>query len=333
MKIKGYKRIIKIFISFDVILIIASLSSFIVAMFNPYQLNVMFSLILAISTLFWIFLNVDILIPRIKHRIYLKEKARMPYTNIARIMNSYFGSDFIPEIMGTIPSGRLNVPDNNSLTTETLAHTLPSDLLNYDVTPKSTPLKEFKINEYITVKLEGVETNIYVNGEIFKQCKYLLLNIPKNKVSEYDSINSVDDIAQGLNRDFEIRASEIREKENITPEIEFFAHCSNLQTWCEYGYDTRILHSNLSFPLLKRLTEIGDKNAISVFREEIAKRFEDGNENVRRFLNEENYLGYLSIDEILLVARNVFEKEGRIEIKAEDYKKKVDDNDYYHTLF
>ena len=36
---------------------------------------------------------------------------------------------------------------------------------------------EFKINKYITLKLENCKTNIYVEGELFNQCKFLLLNI------------------------------------------------------------------------------------------------------------------------------------------------------------
>ena len=38
-------------------------------------------------------------------------------------------------------------------------------------------LKEFKINDFITLKLEGNSTVIYVDGKEFKHCKYLLLKI------------------------------------------------------------------------------------------------------------------------------------------------------------
>ena len=36
---------------------------------------------------------------------------------------------------------------------------------------------------------------------------------------------------------------------DITPKQEFWAHCSNLQTWNENYYDTRLIHTNLAFPL------------------------------------------------------------------------------------
>ena len=40
---------------------------------------------------------------------------------------------------------------------------------------KLPPEKEFKINEYITLRLEHGDTNIYVNGGLFNQCKFLML--------------------------------------------------------------------------------------------------------------------------------------------------------------
>lgn len=36
-------------------------------------------------------------------------------------------------------------------------------------------MREFKVNEYITLKLEGGKTNIYVKGQLFNQCKFYCL--------------------------------------------------------------------------------------------------------------------------------------------------------------
>ncbi len=38
-------------------------------------------------------------------------------------------------------------------------------------------MKEFKLNEYIKLKLENRKTNLYINGELFNQCKFLLMFI------------------------------------------------------------------------------------------------------------------------------------------------------------
>ncbi|MHA1892269.1 MAG: hypothetical protein ACTSYS_14845 [Promethearchaeota archaeon] len=139
-------------------------------------------------------------------------------------------------------------------------------------------MKEFKINEYITVKLETFEkdkgkskTYIHVNGKRFSQCKYLMLNIPIDDVGYQDEIDSIDEAADSLGWTYD--GQEGVEYE-IDPETEFWGHCSNLQAWYENDYDTRLLHSNLSFPLLKRLATVGDTLAKRVLKREIVERFE-----------------------------------------------------------
>ena len=44
-----------------------------------------------------------------------------------------------------------------------------------------------------------------------------------------------------------------------------------MQVWAEHNYYTRLLHRDITFPLLKKLTEGGDPLARKVFKEEIAK--------------------------------------------------------------
>ena len=87
----------------------------------------------------------------------------------------------------------------------------------------------------------------------------------------------------------------------LSPETRFWGHCSNLQAWSENNYDTRILHSNLAFPLLKKLTEAGDPVAHNVFKEEIAKKLNSGYPPVIDFLIEENYTKFLTKEEATLV--------------------------------
>jgi len=153
--------------------------------------------------------------------------------------------------------------------------------------------KEFKVNEYITLKLEGGNTNIYVNGKLFQQCKLLLLNIPVEKVSSFDEIESIDEATEKLDYSLERNSNWI----NIPQETEFWGHCSNLQVWIENNYDTRLLHRTIAFPLLKKLTKVGDPNARRIFKEEICKRFESRNFVVIQYLLEENYLRFLNNEE------------------------------------
>jgi len=157
-----------------------------------------------------------------------------------------------------------------------------------------THVQQFEINKYLKLKLEGERTNIYVKGRIFQQCKYLLLNIPIERIEDYDEIESIDEAAEYLDRSMEGNQNGNR---RISPEEEFMGHCSNLQVWAENSYDTRILHRNLAFPLLKRLSEVGDPIAKKVFREEIAIRFASKTPTVTQFLTQNGYLKYLSSEE------------------------------------
>jgi len=173
-------------------------------------------------------------------------------------------------------------------------------------------LKSFKINEFITLKLERGKTVIYVADERFQQCKFLLLNIPIDEVSSFNDIESVDETAESLSRSLEPINEDYSEyiklSFDIPPETEFWGHCSNLQVWAENNYDTRILMSDLAFPLLKKLTDVGDPLAKKVFKEEIAKRLSSGYYNVIEYLFEQDYIKYLGNKELWKVIIPSLEK-------------------------
>ncbi len=164
-----------------------------------------------------------------------------------------------------------------------------------------TIVSEFQVNDFITLKLKHIEsedeyddnweTVIYIKGERFNQCSFLLINIPIGGIKSFDEIKSIDEAAERLGVAAE--GPDGRYKYNVTHEVEFWGHCSNLQVWVEYNYDTRLLRMDLAFPLLRRLTEIGDTVAKKVFKEEIVKRFLSGHPSVMKYLFEELYLGYL----------------------------------------
>ena len=157
------------------------------------------------------------------------------------------------------------------------------------------PEKEFKVNEYIRLKLEDEKTNIYVKGELFRQCKFLLLTIPVDLIEDYDELQSIDEVAENLNNSMEEIDGKIL---GIPPETEFWGHCSNLQVWHENNYNTKLISSNLAFPLLKRLTEVGDPLAKQVFKQEIAQRLDSGYLPVMVYLMINNYLKYISAEDV-----------------------------------
>ncbi len=154
--------------------------------------------------------------------------------------------------------------------------------------------REFKVNDYLSLKLEEGKANIYVNGELFRQCKYLFIEYPVDKMTPLGEIESIDEAVEMLDNSLEEpEFSEV----NIPPEVEFWGHCSNLQAWYEFGYNTKLLHSNLAFPLLKKLQEAGDPQAKRVFKEEIIERFLNGSQQVEAFLREEGFLNLITDEE------------------------------------
>ncbi|TFG20035.1 MAG: ArsR family transcriptional regulator [Promethearchaeota archaeon] len=129
--------------------------------------------------------------------------------------------------------------------------------------------EEFKVNDYITLKLEYGVTNIYVGGEFFRQCKYVLLRKTLYELEYFfENIESVDELAEHLDHSMEHEPEEI----HIPAETKFWVHCSNMQAWAENNYDPRILHSNLSIPLLKRLAELGDSKAKRMIKKQQKKK-------------------------------------------------------------
>ncbi len=155
-------------------------------------------------------------------------------------------------------------------------------------------MTEFRINKFITLELEGKDTVIYVSGKRFQQCMYLFLVIPVDNLDQIYEIESIDEVAEELDRSINPKYSRHM---RISPEEEFWAHCSNIQAFYENNYNTKILHRNLAFPLLMKLYEAEDPKAIKVFKEEIAQRLSSDHENTVLFLLENNYQFFLTTEE------------------------------------
>ncbi len=149
--------------------------------------------------------------------------------------------------------------------------------------------------------MENEETVIYVGNKRLWHCKYLVLSIPIDQISSFDEIESIDEAVMVLDKSLEENNNEFIQ---ISAHVEFWAHCSNLQAWAENGYNTQLLHSNLGFPLLRRLYFLNDPIAKKVFKKEIAKRLESGFPPVVEFLVLQKYLDYLNEDEFNSVIKN-----------------------------
>jgi len=170
------------------------------------------------------------------------------------------------------------------------------------------------VNEYIEVRLYDKDTIIFVGGSPFRQCKYLLLPIPVDELDRFAHVESIDEAAELLDKSQE---HEETKEIDIPPEAEFWGHCSNLQAWVEHDYNPNLLHSNLSFPLLRRLIEVGDPLAKEVLTEEVKKRYKDGNASTREFLYRERFLKLIPFDEWLTMIFDIDDINVLIELAEE----------------
>lgn len=140
---------------------------------------------------------------------------------------------------------------------------------------------QFRVSPYIVLRLEGTKSVIYICDKKLLVCKDLLLEVSESNVGFYNSFNSVDEIidssAPGLNLE-------------ISPEVEFWGHCSNIQAWVENNYDTKLLDKRIAFPILKELSESGVVRARSIFKEQLIERLKSGGYNILIFFLNQEYL-------------------------------------------
>lgn len=176
--------------------------------------------------------------------------------------------------------------------------------------------KKFKVNELITVKLydgeyDGEEMDIHqividVAGENFEYCGALLLNNSVIALENSIESDTIDELAEKLGWSGQTQKNV---EYKISLQTEFFGLCSNLQVWSEHNYNVTLLHTNLAFPLLKRLADVGDSLAKRVFRDEIINRFKSWYPPVVKFLLNENYLEYLDKEEIVPLIIPIFQDD------------------------
>lgn len=105
-------------------------------------------------------------------------------------------------------------------------------------------MREFNVNEFITLKLEVDKTFIYVNNRQFQQYIRLVLNITTNFKQIFDRIDSNNETSEVYK--IYLYQGNIVKGENAVPaknqthsilvEEEFWGYCSNLQVWAENDY-------------------------------------------------------------------------------------------------
>lgn len=161
---------------------------------------------------------------------------------------------------------------------------------------------EFKVNDFLKLRLEGSNTFIYVGGEKFRSCQIVVLSVPTTNLYPLEEFESMDEILNFYEENINFHHG--KGDRIISPTEEFWVHCSSIHAWAENNYNTAFLESYLAFPLLKRLVEAGDFTAKVVFKEEIAKRLNSKVPRVIRYLLLEEYDAFLNQEEIIYAILN-----------------------------
>lgn len=122
------------------------------------------------------------------------------------------------------------------------------------------------------------KTMIYIDGVPFHQCMYLAITrLPAEDVGGEVGVGTMDEVIQHLKK-------EHREHETnpavLTEDEAFWGHLSSIQAWVELDYNLECMDSRLTFPLLKRLAEVGDAKAKRMLDAELESRLLGDSENV-----------------------------------------------------
>lgn len=143
---------------------------------------------------------------------------------------------------------------------------------------------KIKINDYITVSSEQNKISIYIQGERFQEFDYSFINkILKTSQSQLEKTNT-----QGK------YVKNIYKKDSNDAYFNNFVNI--LKLWIQNNYDTNILLYDISFPLLRKLVEVGDSLAKKVFINEILKNLWSGDPLVVKYLFNEKYDDYVALD-------------------------------------
>ncbi|MFX0023610.1 MAG: rhomboid family intramembrane serine protease [Candidatus Hermodarchaeota archaeon] len=142
---------------------------------------------------------------------------------------------------------------------------------------------KIELNDYITIGLEYNKILIYIQGERFQELEYSFLN----KIINASKIQ-LEEVKNQVNTAENLYKMEV-ENEN------FINFLIILKLWIQNNYDTDILVYDFSFPLLKKLVEVGDPLAKKVFINEILKNLWGADPLVVRYLIDEKYDSYVAL--------------------------------------
>jgi len=85
-----------------------------------------------------------------------------------------------------------------------------------------------------------------------------------------------------------------KKNEESAVEILFKGLYLGIRAWSENNYDNQLLHFKISFPLLKKLRDVGETKFQIIFQQEILKEYATSKIKIKQFLEQEGYLKLVS---------------------------------------
>ena len=149
-----------------------------------------------------------------------------------------------------------------------------------------------KINQYICISKENNKIIIYIQEDKFQEIDDILLN----KISN--------DLGNNI----------VYEGDKGAGDTYYNNLLIALNLWIRNKYDTSILPYELSFPLLKKLVDVGDSLAKKVLIREIEKSFCIGDPRIIKFLLQQNYDRYLFQEQNRLAIHTPKFKESKLTV-------------------
>lgn len=81
--------------------------------------------------------------------------------------------------------------------------------------------EEYQINDYITLKLEFIETLIYVDNEVFIGCKGLFFNTLADRLEDLEFISSIDELEEKLEEHLHLVENPIKTLPEAVKNLEY----------------------------------------------------------------------------------------------------------------
>ena len=159
------------------------------------------------------------------------------------------------------------------------------------------PTAVYELNENIVLKLILDKTLIFVCGDLFITCQKTIIALAPTEFKDYDDFYEIDDIIDYY-REEETKNKEWKEQGvSISPEEEFWVHCSNMQAWVDSGYNSRVLSKSVSFPILIELSKREYSQFTAFLKEDLVQRIQSGSYNAIEYFMQEDFYRFFTQDE------------------------------------